>query len=144
MRIATTYENGNIFQHFGHCKQFKFYDVENNNIIKEEIVDTNGSGHGALAVFLADNKVDAVICGGIGGGAQSALGEKNIKVYGGVTGLADNAAKELIAGKLEYDPNVRCSHHDHEHGDGEHTCGEHGCGSHDCGSHSEQKYTLIK
>ena len=97
-----------------------------------------------MAVFLADNKVDAVICGGIGGGAQSALGEKNIKVYGGVTGLADNAAKALIAGKLEYDPNVRCSHHDHEHGDGEHTCGEHGCGNHDCGSHSEQKYTLIK
>lgn len=144
MRIAVTYENGNVFQHFGHSKQFKFYDVENNSIVKEEVVNTQGSGHGALAGFLADNKVDSLICGGIGGGAQSALGEKGIKIFGGVTGNADDAAKALIAGNLEYNPDVRCSHHDHEHGDGEHTCGDHGCGSHDCGSHTEQKYTLVK
>ena len=144
MRIAVTYENENVFQHLGHSKQFKFYDVENSSIIKEEIVDTNGSGHGALATFLANNKVDSLICGGIGGGAQTALGEKGIKIFGGVTGKADEAAKALIAGNLDYNPNVRCNHHDHEHGEGEHTCGDHGCGSHDCGSHSEQKYTLVK
>ena len=144
MRIAVTYENGNVFQHFGHSKQFKFYDVENDSIVAETVVDTMGSGHGALASFLSDNKVDSLICGGIGGGAQTALGEKNIKIFGGVTGNADNAAKALIAGNLDYNPNVRCNHHDHEHGEDGHTCGDHGCGSHSCGSSSEQKFTLVK
>ena len=27
MRIAVTYENGQIFQHFGHTEAFKIYDV---------------------------------------------------------------------------------------------------------------------
>ena len=52
MRIAVTYENGGIFQHFGHTEQFKLYDVENNKVVRAVVVDTNGSGHGALATFL--------------------------------------------------------------------------------------------
>ena len=32
MKIAVTYENGQVFQHFGHCASFKFYDVENGEI----------------------------------------------------------------------------------------------------------------
>ena len=143
MRIAVTHENGQVFQHFGHSKEFKIYDVENDVIVKEEVVNTNGSGHGALANFLAEQHVDSVICGGIGGGAQTALAEKGIKIFGGVTGETDAVAKALVAGTLEYNPNVRCNHHDHEHGEG-HTCGDHGCGSHSCGSTSEQKFTLVK
>ena len=73
MRIAVTYENGDVFQHFGHTKQFKVYDVENGKIVSSEIIDTNGSGHGALAGVLSSLHVDALICGGIGGGAQAAL-----------------------------------------------------------------------
>ena len=131
MRIAITFENENVFQHFGHTKQFKIYDVENNSIVKSEIIDTNGSGHGALATFLKERDVQVLICGGIGGGAQSALGEKGIKIFGGVSGNADDAAKALIAGTLDYNPNVKCNHHDHEHGD--HDCGSHNCGDHGCG-----------
>ena len=52
MKIAVTYENGKIFQHFGHTSQFKIYDTENGQITSSEVVDTNGSGHGALAGFL--------------------------------------------------------------------------------------------
>ncbi len=132
MRIAVTYENGQIFQHFGHTEQFKLYDVENGKIIKEEIVPTMGSGHGALAVFLKMNSVDTVICGGIGGGAQTALTQEGIKLYGGVGGSADEAVKSLLGGTLYYDPNVKCSHHEREHGDSGHTCGSHGCGNHSC------------
>ena len=84
MRIAVTYDNGEIFQHFGHTEKFKVYDVEDGKIVNEEIVDTNGQGHGALAGFLLGGKVDVLICGGIGGGAQVALGEAGIKLYGGV------------------------------------------------------------
>lgn len=132
MRIAVTYEDGQIFQHFGHTEQFKLYDVCDGKVTEERIVDTNGSGHGALAGFLTANQVEVLICGGIGGGAQMALAEAGIKLYGGVAGAADEAVAALLAGNLGYNPNVRCDHHDHEHGDGAHTCGNNGCGSHSC------------
>ncbi len=131
MRIAVTYENGQIFQHFGHTEQFKLYDIENGSIIKEEVVSTMGSGHGALAGFLNLNRVDALICGGIGAGAQNALAEAGIKLYGGVSGNADAAVRQLIMGTLSFNPDVKCNHHSHDHGE-DHTCGSHGCGSHSC------------
>ena len=131
MRVAVTYENGEIFQHFGHTEQFKIYDIEDGKILSSEIVDAGGSGHGALAGVLNAMKVDALICGGIGGGAQMALAEVGIKLYGGVSGSADAAAQALAEGKLDFNPDVRCNHHDH-HGEG-HSCGSHGCGSHTCG-----------
>ena len=131
MRVAVTYENGEIFQHFGHTEQFKVYDIEDGKILSSEIVDTNGSGHGALAGVLNALKVDALICGGIGGGAQMALAQAGIRLYGGVSGSADAAVQALAEGKLDFDPNVHCDHHDH-HGEG-HSCGSHSCGSHACG-----------
>ena len=129
MKIAVTYDNGEVFQHFGHAEQFKMYYVEDGTIQSSEVVSTNGSGHSAIAQFLVDNSVDTLICGGIGGGAQMALAAANIQLYGGVTGSADEAVEALLADKLAYNPNVKCDHHDHNHGE-HHTCGEHGCGSH--------------
>lgn len=132
MRIAVTFENGNVYQHFGHTEQFKIYDVENGQITKEQIADTNGSGHGALAGFLTELGADTLICGGIGMGAKNALAEAGIQLYGGVTGDADKAVKALIEGKLAYNPDIQCSHHgEGHHGEGHHGghCGEnkHGC-----------------
>ena len=106
MKIAVTYENGQIFQHFGHTAQFKLYE--------------------------AQSGVDTLICGGIGGGAQMALAQAGIKLYGGVSGEADAAVAALLAGNLGYDPDVHCDRHDHAHGEGGHTCGDHGCGHHGC------------
>ena len=126
MRIAVTYENGEIFQHFGHTEQFKIYDIENNAVVKSEVKNTMGAGHGALAGFLKDNDVDVLICGGIGGGAKQALSEAGIKLYGGVFGNADIAVDSLLNNSLSFNPDVHCNHHDHEHGEG-HTCGNHGC-----------------
>ena len=132
MRIAVTYENGMIFQHFGHTSQFKVYDVQDGRIVSAQVVDTNGSGHGALAGVLTALNADALICGGIGGGAQMALAAAGIALYGGVSGSADAAAQALAEGKLTFNPNVKCNHHgEHHHGEG-HTCGDHGCGSHSC------------
>lgn len=135
MRIAVTYEKGNIFQHFGRTEQFKLYDIENGEIVNFEIIDTNGSGHGALAVILSSVKADVLICGGIGGGAQMALAENGIKLYGGVSGNADQAVIAFLAGKLVFDADVHCDHHNHEHGGEAHSCGEHGCGKEHCGEH---------
>lgn len=134
MRIAVTYENGQIFQHFGHTRQFKLYDVEEGKVVSSRVVDTNGSGHGALAGVLTALGVDALICGGIGGGAQMALAGAGIRLYGGAQGSADAAVEALLAGSLDFDPDVHCDHHDH-HGEGDHPCGDHGCGEHDCGGH---------
>ena len=114
MKIAVTYENGEIFQHFGHTEAFKIYDIADGKVVSAEVVDTNGSGHGALAGFLVAHGVDTLICGGIGGGAQNALAQAGIRLFGGVSG----------------NPDVHCDHHDH-HGEG-HSCGDHGCGSHSC------------
>lgn len=131
MRIAVAYENGKVFQHFGHTKEFKFLDVDEGLIVNAEIVPTNGSGHGALAGFLSANKANVLICGGIGGGAKNALAEAGIELYGGVVGDVDKAVDTFLTGDLEYNPEAECSHHDHSHGEG-HTCGEHGCGGHSC------------
>ena len=116
MRIGVTYENGEIFQHFGHTEQFKLYDIENGKIKQTQVVDTNGQGHGALASFLTNAGVEVLICGGIGGGAKSAL-------------ASAGEVKNYIVGKLNYNPEVHCTHHEHEHSCGEHHCGEdkHGC-----------------
>ena len=136
MRIAVTYENGQIFQHFGHTEQFKVYDVEDGKIVSKNIVDTEGQGHGALAGLLTVIGADILICGGIGGGAQMALAEAGIKLYGGVSGSCEDAVEAYLANNLGYNPNVKCDHHDHEHGNGAHSCGNHGCGTHNCGGHS--------
>ena len=136
MKIAVTYENGQIFQHFGHTEQFKIYYAEGGKVVSSEVIDTDGSGHGALAGLLSAMNVDALICGGIGGGAQTALAQVGIKLYGGVSGSADEAVNALLGGTLGYNPDVKCSHHAHEHGEGGHTCGSHGCGGHSCGSHN--------
>ena len=132
MRIAVTYEDGQIFQHFGHTQQFKVYDVEDGKVVASEIVDTNGSGHGALAGFLFNGEVEVLICGGIGGGAQMALAQAGIKLYGGVSGNADAAVEALLKNELAYNPNVMCNHHGEEHHG---NCGSHGCGEHSCGNH---------
>jgi predicted Fe-Mo cluster-binding NifX family protein len=105
--------------------------VEDGKVARAVVVDTNGSGHGALASFLRAFEVDALICGGIGGGARFALMDAGIAIYGGVSGDADEAVELFLSNALNYDPNARCSHHDHHHGES-HTCGSHGCGSHSC------------
>lgn len=133
MRLAVTYENGEIFQHFGHTERFRLYDVENGQIVSSQVVDTNGSGHGALAGLLATLHVDALICGGIGAGAQQALAAAGIQLYGGVSGSADAAVHALLDGTLNYHADATCDHHgDHHEGD----CGSHGC-SHDACGHQK-------
>ena len=136
MRIAVTYENGAVFQHFGHTQEFKIYEIEDHKILTSQVVGTNGQGHGALADFLSSAKVDALICGGIGGGAQQALKEAGIQLYGGVRGMADDAVEALLAGKIVVTDTPTCAGHGHGEGH-EHSCGNHGSHGegHSCGGH---------
>ena len=131
MKIAVTYgEDGLIFQHFGHTERFKVYTVEDGRPVSAEVIDTAGAGHEALAVFLKNQGVDTLVCGGIGPGAVNALGMCGIRVFGGITGLADAAVEALLAGNLAHNPYPNCDHPDGEHGD---HCEHHGgdrCGCH--------------
>ena len=115
MRIALTYENNQVFQHFGRCQQFKIYELENNQIKHTYILDTNGIGHGALAGLLHHEHVDVLICGGIGQGARVALNSVNIQICPGTNGNCDELVQDYISGNLIFDPNTECHHHDHEH-----------------------------
>lgn len=128
MKVAVTYDSGEVFQHFGQCGQFKVYEVKEGKVTKEHIHNTNGSGHGALAGFLKELGVDTLICGGIGAGARNMLKEAGIKLYPGVQGNSDQSLNALIDGTLAYDPDTQCNHH-HEGED--HECHNHGgtCGS---------------
>lgn len=126
MKVAVTYNNGEVFQHFGHCENFKIFDVKDKKVISSSVVSAVGSGHGALAAFLKERNVDVLICGGIGAGAREALAQAHISVYPGVLGSADESIAALLSNKLVYDINFTCTHHSEGH-----NCGEdkHGCGS---------------
>lgn len=139
MRIAVTYDNGEVFQHFGRTENFKVYEVEDNQVVSSEVIGSNGTGHGALAGLLAEEGIDVLICGGIGGGAQNALAEAGIELVAGAQGDTDEVVETYLRGEL-ISTGSNCHHHDHEEG---HSCGEHGCGGHGeghscggCGSHS--------
>lgn len=129
MRIAVTYEDGNIFQHFGHTETFKVYEVENGEIKSSQVIGSNGVGHGALAGLLSGEGIDVLICGGIGGGAQTALAEAGVELCSGAQGDADAAVEAYLKGEL-VSAGATCDHHD-----GEHSCGDHGEEGH-CGHHS--------
>ena len=132
MKIAVTYDNGEVFQHFGHTEEFKLYEVEDGSVVASTVISSNGSGHGALATLLSEQKVDVLICGGIGGGAKQALDENGIELCAGAEGDADAAVAAYLKGEL-VNTGVNCDHHHEE----EHSCGDHGCGEHGCGGHGD-------
>lgn len=131
MRIAATYEQGMIGQHFGRTEQFKIFDIADGKVIDTNVIDTNGTGHGALAGFLRAAEVEILLCGGIGMGARNALQDVGIRILPGVSGDVDAMVNDYLAGTLNYDPATECHHHEHEHGEG-HGCQHGGCASEGC------------
>ena len=128
MKIAVTYDNGNVFQHFGRTENFKIYEVKDGEILSSEVVGSGGRGHESLAEVLLENSVDLLICGGLGAGAQNALASAGVAVAAGAQGDADEAVKAFLRGELQ-NTGANCDHHHEEGGCGHHEEG--GCGS--CG-----------
>ncbi len=131
MKIAVTYENGEVFQHFGHTETFKVYNVEDGKVVSSEVIGSDGAGHEALAALLAQRSIDVLICGGIGGGAQAALEEQGVELCAGASGDADQAVQAYLNGDL-VNTGANCDHHDEEHSCGEGACEEGGCASGGC------------
>ncbi len=124
MKIAVTYDNGQIFQHFGRTEEFKVYEIVDSKIASAEVISSEGQGHGALASLLAEKEIAVLICGGIGEGAQNALAEAGILLFSGAQGDADAAVEAFLKGEL-VNAGANCDHHHHDE--------EEGCGG-DCGS----------
>ena len=130
MKLAITYDHGQVFQHFGKTQQFKIYDIQEGKVGPSLVTGTGGQGHGALAGLLRALGISVLICGGIGPGAQEALKSLDITVIPGITGDVDQAAQDFVDGKLVPNTEALCNHH---HDGPAHSCGDHGCGQHTCG-----------
>lgn len=122
--IAIPVEGAKIFQHFGKATKFKLYVIEGDAVKSSMEYDTEGTGHEELALWLVMHGVNAVICGGIGPGAQGALMAAGVVALAGVEGSADEAIAKLLDGTLEALRNLSsCPGHSGS-----------GCGGH-CGGH---------
>ena len=130
MKIAVAYEDGTVFQHFGHTEQFKVYEIADGKAVSSGLLSAAGTGHEALAGFLKERGIDVLICGGIGSGAEAALRQQGIELFAGASGDADEAVAAYLRGEL-VNTGVNCDHHDEEHacGGDDEDCG--GCGG--CG-----------
>ena len=78
MKLAVSYENGQVSPHFGQSKQFQFYDVADGVATPGQVLDVPGAGHAAVTAFLAQQGAQAVISGFVGGGARQALEQAGI------------------------------------------------------------------
>lgn len=92
MRIAATYDNGEIFQDFATTTQFKLYLVDEGEIFNDMVVDAAGD----LLEFLAARKVDTLICGSIAADKKEALEQMSIMVYDNKSGSADEVTKSIL------------------------------------------------
>ncbi|MGN1084987.1 MAG: P-loop NTPase, partial [Lachnospiraceae bacterium] len=122
---VTTDENGNVFQHFGHCEKFTLYNMSDGILMAKTVLNTDGNGHEAMVDVLVENKVKVLLCGGIGMGAMEALLAADILVVPGIEGDIDVAVAGYLDGSLCGSTQPNCRAHEAEDGSCEGTCG--GC-----------------
>ncbi len=114
MKIAVASDNGNVTEHFGHCRNFMIFNTENDQIINSETVANPGHRPGFLPNFLNDKGVNVIISGGMGAGAIDIFNENNIEVIVGASGDAKAAVTAYLQGVLKSTGSV-C--HEHQHFD---------------------------
>jgi predicted DNA-binding protein (UPF0251 family)/predicted Fe-Mo cluster-binding NifX family protein len=112
MRIAVSYENEEVFQHFGQSPSFKIYDIKDKKVISSSVEATHGVGHRDLIPWLKERKVEVLICGGIGGMAIDLLNEAGIACFAGVMGKADSAIDQFLVNSLASVSTPTCNCHD--------------------------------
>ena len=113
MRISVACMGTQIAQHFGHCQNFRLYDVENGKIVNEENIPNPGHKPGFLPNFLGDKGAKVIIAGGMGGGAVDIFNERDIEVIIGIEGEAQDAVERYIRGELKSTGSI-CHEHEFE------------------------------
>nr|WP_317325846.1 NifB/NifX family molybdenum-iron cluster-binding protein [uncultured Flavonifractor sp.] len=119
MKIAVSCNGTQIWAHFGHCENFMIYDADNGAITSEQSVPNPGHRPGFLPNFLADQGVNVIISGGMGGGAVDIFNERGVEVVLGAQGDAKTAVEAYLRGELKSTGSI-C--HEHAHAD---ECGQH-------------------
>jgi len=111
MKIAIPIENEEVFQHFGHTSVFRIFDVMDDGSRTTEDVSVQVEGHDAVAAWLQEQKVQLVICGGIGDGAVSALRENGILLCSGASGNAEQCLEAFLRYAEQYESGATCPGH---------------------------------
>ena len=109
MKIAVSYKEGEIYEHFGHAECFAIYDFDLKDMSRttKRLIDvTDRHGHKAMADLMKAEHVDAVLSGSMGGEAKALLLSYGIVPVVGYCGDADTAAELLVLGRLPIDPNA--------------------------------------
>lgn len=112
MRIAIATNDGKVSGHFGHCEGFTVYSIEDNKIHSEEFLKSPKHQPGVLPKFLANNRVNLIMAGGMGAKAQQIFNTEDIEVVVGVAGTLDEVIKEYLEGTIE-SSNAVCNDHAH-------------------------------
>ena len=112
MKIAAPSRDGQIDEHFGHCKEYLVFSVNGKKLTQEATIpSTEGCGcKSGIAVDLAAAGVTHMIAGNMGAGALRVLGSHGITVIRGASGNAHAAVQAFVEGKLE-DSGLGCSGH---------------------------------
>ena len=112
-----------VFGHFGSAPMFVVVDADAGKVA--EVVNRDlHHAHGACSPVkaLGGHAVDAVVVGGIGGGALSGLSRAGIRVFAaGASTVKENVALARQGALSEWEPGRTCGGHGHGHG-----CSHHG------------------
>jgi predicted Fe-Mo cluster-binding NifX family protein len=107
-----------IFNHFGSAPNFLIVDMTTSEIQSVSNSDQIHQ-HGACNPIagLGGHQVDAIVVGGIGGGALHKLNASGIRAFKANVGSISENIDMLKVGTLqEYMPGHTCGGHNHSHG----------------------------
>ena len=109
MKIGIATEANMVAQHFGRCDAYTIVEIENNKVVKTELVQSPGHQPGFLPGWLAGFGVKVVICGGMGPRAQELFIEQGIKPIMGVDCSISEAIQRFCDNSLKSGENI-CDH----------------------------------
>lgn len=101
MKIAISTESGNVCAHFGRAPEFTFVTIEDNQVLKIEILQNPGHTVGSIPQFVNQQGAKYMIAGGMGRRAEGFFNQYGIEVIVGVTGKTDDVIKKILDGTLE-------------------------------------------
>jgi predicted Fe-Mo cluster-binding NifX family protein len=110
MRFAIPLAGGVLCNHFGHCEKFAILTVENEKIVKKDLLIPPPHEPGVIPRWLHGLGVDVIIAGGMGARALGLFNQNGIRVITGAPNLSpEDLVNRYLNNTLETGPNV-CDH----------------------------------
>jgi predicted Fe-Mo cluster-binding NifX family protein len=100
-KIAISSDSGRVSPHFGRAPEYTFVTIEDNKIIKKEVLSNPGHAVGSVPKFVHDNGAKYMITDGIGPRAIDFFNQYGIDVIMGVQGSIEEVVEKFLNGKLE-------------------------------------------